>query len=243
MLQRFEGDEVTFTIDNRLRDKIRQIEIENGATLFMVLLAAFNILLMKYSGQEDIIIGSPEAGRHHADLHRVVGMFVNLLVLRNRPEAGKTFKDFLREVKENCIEAFENQDVQFDELVDRLNTQPDPSRNPLFDVCLFLQNFMEKAGKIKEKKSSQNYLNSVTQFDMELGAYEMTDGIYFCLGYSTALFKRSAVESFAKRYVEILEQLADNTDMDVRLKNITLTHKLAALRSNILANEEGDFKI
>ncbi|MGM1050753.1 MAG: condensation domain-containing protein, partial [Bacillota bacterium] len=93
-----------------------------------------NILLSKCTGQEDIIIGSPIAGRPHADLENIIGMFVNTLVMRNYPKSGKTYKGFLDEVKENSLRAYENQDYQFEELVDKLNLRRDISRNPLFDV-------------------------------------------------------------------------------------------------------------
>lgn len=240
-IQSFTAGEFVFVIGKDFRDKIRALEMQSGATLFMILLAAFNVLLMKYTGEEDIPVGSPVAGRPHADLLHVVGMFVNLLVLRNRPEGEKTFLEFLREVNKNCLQAFENQDVQFEELVDRLTVKKDPSRNPLFDVCFFLQNFSEAQGTIREKSWDHVDIKKFIQFDMELGAFEKTDGIHFTLGYSTALFKESTVEKFAGRYIAILEQVMSNTA--VQLKNITVTTRLQALRSNILEHEQGDFGI
>jgi non-ribosomal peptide synthetase component F len=106
----------------------------------MVLLAVYYVLLEKYTGQKDIVVGSPIAGRHHEDLQQIVGMFVNTLVLRNYPTEEKTFRQFLAEVRENSLQAFDNQDYQFEMLVDRLNLARDLSRNPLFDVMFVLHN-------------------------------------------------------------------------------------------------------
>jgi amino acid adenylation domain-containing protein len=240
-LQHFAGGDLAFSVDNELRNRLKDIEDRVGATLFMVLLASFYVLLMKYAGQEDIIVGSPVAGRHHAGLLRIVGMFVNLLPLRNRPRVDMTFEEFLDEVNTNCIRAFENQDVPFDELVDRLVMKPDPSRHPLFDVCFFLQNFSEKQDIGWENDPVPDNTNKPIQFDMELGAYEMTGGISFALGYSRALFKPSTVENLARRYVRILEQVA--VDPALRLRDIAVSETLMALQSDILAEEEGDFGI
>ncbi|WP_139384705.1 condensation domain-containing protein, partial [Salmonella enterica] len=101
---------------------------ENGSTLYMVLLAAYTAFLSRLSGQEDIIVGSPIAGRPHKDLEPILGMFVNTLALRTRPEGGKPFVQYLQEVRETALEAFEHQDYPFEELVDKLELTRDMSR-------------------------------------------------------------------------------------------------------------------
>ena len=97
-------------------------------------------MLSKYTGQEDIIVGSPIAGRPHYDLQNIIGMFVNTFAFRNYPASSKTFRQFLNEVKEHALTAYENQDYQFEELIGRLNIRRDISRNPLFDTMLVIQN-------------------------------------------------------------------------------------------------------
>ena len=106
----------------------------------MVLTAVVNILLAKLSGQEEIIIGTPIAGRRHADLEKIIGMFVNTLALRNYPVGERTFREFLGDVKERILMVFENQEYPFEELVDKLSLKRDMGRNPLFDVMFVLQN-------------------------------------------------------------------------------------------------------
>jgi amino acid adenylation domain-containing protein len=135
----FEGKEINFELSNRQTAVLKRIVQDEGTTLFMVVLALYNILLSRLSGQEDIIIGTPVSGRGHADLQRIIGMLVNTLALRNSPRADKTFKEFLGEVKEKALEAFENQNYPFEDLVDALNVQRDTSRNPLFDAMFVLQ--------------------------------------------------------------------------------------------------------
>ncbi|MCK5057807.1 MAG: amino acid adenylation domain-containing protein, partial [Candidatus Aminicenantes bacterium] len=112
-LQSFEGRVVRFTIAGNEKKALNRLALEQEVTLYMIVLALFNVLLAKLSGQEDIVVGSPTAGRDHADLQKVIGMFVNTLTLRSHPVAEKTFIDFLKEVKEKTLRAFENQDYPF----------------------------------------------------------------------------------------------------------------------------------
>lgn len=117
--------------------------------MYMLLLAGYTILLSKYTGQEDIIVGSPIAGRPHADLNGTIGMFVGTLALRNRPKGNMTFSEYVQTVKNNTLNAYENQDYQFDALIEHLGLTHDMSRNPLFDTMFDLQHaddFASEAG-------------------------------------------------------------------------------------------------
>jgi non-ribosomal peptide synthetase component F len=140
----FKGERVAFETGNDLAHELNRIARESGTTLYMVLLAGYNVLLHKYSGQSDIVIGSPIAGRPHADLENIVGMFVNTLPMRNYPHQNKTFKEFLEGVKDNALKAYENQDSQMDEIIDKLNLKKLPGRNLLFDTMFILQNMSAK---------------------------------------------------------------------------------------------------
>ncbi|MCY8281551.1 condensation domain-containing protein, partial [Bacillus inaquosorum] len=104
----FAGDKVSFTLDQEAASGLHKLARENGSTLYMVLLAAYTALLSRLSGQEDIIVGSPIAGRPHKDLEPILGMFVNTLALRTRPEGGKPFVEYLQEVRETALEAYEH---------------------------------------------------------------------------------------------------------------------------------------
>ena len=213
-IQSFEGDSISFKVDKEMAERLIMLASETGTTLYMVLLAAYNILLSKYSGQEDIIVGSPVAGRQHADLENVIGMFVNTLAMRNYPEHHKKFKEFLEELKENSLKAYENQEYQFEELVDNLVIVRDLSRNPLFDTMFALQNMDNRATGITELKfTPYEYENRIAKFDLSLTAVEERDGIGINIEYSTKLFKKETIERMAGHFVNILGQTVENPDI------------------------------
>lgn len=141
-IQSFKGDFIEFTLNGAVVDDIRRLSRETGATLFMVLLAAYNILLSKYTGQEDIIVGSVSMGRPHADLERTMGMFVNTVAHRNYPEGDKTVFDFLKEIKERSLDVFENQHYPFDELLDVLQVRREKAGIRSLIPCLFWRIWM-----------------------------------------------------------------------------------------------------
>src|SRR5262249_49644252 len=122
-------------------DRLTSIASQEGVSMFMLLLAFLNILLAKLGNQDDIVVGINTAGRQHADLENVLGLFVNTLALRNFPRKELTFREFLAEVKKTTLAGFDNQDYQFEELIDYLKIEPDLSRNPLFEVLMVYQNF------------------------------------------------------------------------------------------------------
>ncbi|MCP5053151.1 MAG: non-ribosomal peptide synthetase, partial [bacterium] len=134
------GDSIVFRLEEELSEKIYHLVKETQTTLFILLLAVYKVLLFKYTGQEDIIVGSPITGRSHADLEQVIGVFLNMLAIRNRPRKRQVFRDFLMEVKENALGAFENQDYPFDTLVRKLKLQGETGRNPLFDTEFAIHN-------------------------------------------------------------------------------------------------------
>ncbi len=220
-VQSFEGDSIQFEVDNELTNKLRQISKETGSTIYMVLLSALNVLLSKYSGQEDIIVGSPIAGRPHSDLENIIGMFVNTLAMRNYPAGEKTFKEFLREVKEKALGAYANQDYQFETLVEKLNVARDLSRNPLFDVMLILQNMdmgeIEAEGiKISPYKSE----DKVSKFDITINAMELRDRINISIQYCTKLFSKASIERMYKHFENIMYEVTEN--IDVKLSEIEM---------------------
>ncbi|WP_151738070.1 condensation domain-containing protein, partial [Paenibacillus tengchongensis] len=139
-VQHFEGSSLTFELGRELTGKLHALAKAAGSTLYMVLLAAYTTVLSKYTGQEDIVVGSPIAGRPHADLQGMIGMFVNTLAMRNFPAGELTFREFLEQVKENALKAYEHQDYPFEQLVEQLDVRRDMSRNPLFDTLFVLQN-------------------------------------------------------------------------------------------------------
>ncbi|MCR8937086.1 non-ribosomal peptide synthase/polyketide synthase [Brevibacillus laterosporus] len=210
----FQGDRFIFGTGTNLMQELYRIANETGTTLYMVLLATYNIFLSKYSGQEDIIVGTPIAGRTHADVDQIMGMFVNTLALRNYPVGTKTFKEFIEEVKQNTLQAYENQDYPFEVLVEKLDVHRDLSRNPLFDTIFILQNTDKKVFEI-ENLTFHPYITEVKQakFDLTLEATEENMEIVFCLEYCTKLFKKETIEQMASQFLQIVRAVTENPEV------------------------------
>jgi amino acid adenylation domain-containing protein len=198
-VQGFAGSSVDLTIDSSETRGLKKLAKSGGVTLYMMLLAMFSVFISKLSGNEDIVMGTPAAGRRHADLEAVIGMFVNTLPLRNYPSAQKPFDGFLYEVKEKTLKAFENQDYPFEALVENVSAARDISRNPLFDIMFNLQNQAEHTTDFPGKESYA-YESRVSKFDMTLAGVEVGDELHFSLEYCTTLFKRETIERFIKYF-------------------------------------------
>ncbi|MCX8132274.1 MAG: amino acid adenylation domain-containing protein [Clostridia bacterium] len=207
-IQSFEGDRISFAPDDELTRRLKQLAADTGTTLYIVLLAAYNVLLCRYTGQEDIVIGSPVAGRGHSDLENVVGMFVNTLAMRNYPSYDKTFMDFLSEVRQNAIGAYENQDYQFEELLEKLNVKKDLSKNPLFDTMFTLQNIDVSELRRDNLVFSPYELDCKTsKFDFSIQAVEKAEAINFNLDYCTGLFRHETMERFKNHFLNLLSDI------------------------------------
>ncbi len=211
------GDRIGFGLTNEIKNQVKKLAKENGTTLHMTLLAFYNVLLSKYTNQDDIVVGIPIAGRKHSDLENVIGMFVNTLPIRNCPEEKKTFVEFLQEVKENALNAYENQDYQFEMMVDKLKVQRDLYRNPLFDV-MFDMHTAEKQRTILEQnlkfKPGQSQTNTA-KFDLTLDGLETENGIIFTLEYNTDLFERKTIERMSQHLVNIIEKGIKNPEIQI----------------------------
>jgi amino acid adenylation domain-containing protein len=208
----FKGDSVLDQLDRELVDQLSRLARENRVTLFMVLITAYYLFLAKYTGQTDIIIGTPTAGRRHEGLHHVIGMFVSTLALRNYPEPEKTFQAFLKEVGENVLTAFDNQDYPMEQLLEDLNIQRDLSRNPIFDTLFVLQNIEVDNVKTGGLESSRyEFKRRMGQFDLLINATENQSGIDLEINYCTSLFQRATVERFGRHFANILKEVAQNT--------------------------------
>ncbi|MCP5104184.1 MAG: amino acid adenylation domain-containing protein, partial [bacterium] len=216
-VQSSEGRTLEFEIPDI--ETLKALARSNNVTLYMFLLSLLNLWLSKLSRQEDIVIGTPIAGRRHADLQGVMGVFINTLALRNRPEGGKTFTQFLQEVRANTLEAFENQDYQFEELVEKVSVRRDTSRNPLFDIMFILQNFDIQPGEIPEveieglKLKPYPFERNTSRFDLTLTTYEKTDRLLVKLEYCTRLFKEETIRRFFGYFKTIVTALTGNPEM------------------------------
>ncbi|MBI5804930.1 amino acid adenylation domain-containing protein [candidate division TA06 bacterium] len=235
-VQSFEGDRVSFRLDPRLSGSIRRLARENGATLYMTLLAAYSILISRYSRQEDLVVGTPVAGRAHGGLDQLVGMFVNTLALRIKPEGGKSFGHFLNDVKACVMEATQNQDYPFDRLVEKLAIPRDVSRNPLFDAMFAMQETDDSNIEFSGIRLKPYPLKTgISQFDLTMDAVDSPSGILIILEYSSRLFGRDRIERMGDHFRNILEEVS--RDPGIKLSEIDILSE--AERRKLLVEYNG----
>ncbi|WP_240505100.1 non-ribosomal peptide synthase/polyketide synthase [Nocardia mangyaensis] len=212
--QSLRGDKVSFTVDADLHAALVALGRGHGATLFMVVHAAFAALLARLSGTDDIAVGTPNAGRGEAELDEVIGMFVNTLVLRTRVAGDRPFAELLTAARTADIAAFSHADVPFERLVEVLNPARSTARHPLFQVGYSFQN--HERGRLELPGltvSDIEFDTAVAQFDLHLFALDhyteagAPAGIEMALGYATDLFDAETARRFAAQLRRVLESV------------------------------------
>ncbi|PWB82960.1 MAG: non-ribosomal peptide synthetase, partial [Methylocystaceae bacterium] len=194
-----------FVVNEKTTRALRTLGREENATLFMTLLAAFQILLARHSGQTDICVGSPVANRRLVELEDLIGCFVNTLVLRGDVSGNPSFRDFLARVRETALGAQEHQDVPFERLVEELQPQRDPSRSSLFQALFVLQNAPASELKLSGLRIEPMATSSgATKFDLSLSVIEHDGQLFAQFDYATALFDAETIAGLADRYVALL---------------------------------------
>ncbi|TSC19086.1 condensation domain-containing protein, partial [Corallococcus sp. Z5C101001] len=208
-IQTHEGAALSVRIPRSTSEALKALAGREGATPFMVLLAAFQVLLSRYSAQDDISVGTPIAGRTQAETEGLIGFFVNTLVLRSRVEPEAKFRDLLAQVRGTTLAAYEHQHLPFEKLVEVLQPVRDPSRSPLFQVMFALQNAPTEALRIPGLTFQQVAAEAHSaKFDLTLTLQDSPEGFVGGLGYSTALFKHGTVERMASHLLTLLEAVA-----------------------------------
>ena len=204
-----EGDHYHFSFDKELSEALNDYAAENKASLFMVLLSGFYGILSRYSGQRDIVIGSPIAGRNHQDLEELIGFFVNNLAIRIKTKNDTSFKDLLNIVKNKTLLSYGNQDYPFDKLVEDLGVEKDLSRSPLFDVMFTLQNKLDQSTRTSFENISVDRFsneNNTSKYDLTLTGTETFDQIHFTIEYCTRLFKEETIKQFSEHFQRYLRE-------------------------------------
>lgn len=209
-----QGDGYAFELNTAQSKALRALADAEGATMFMVGLALYNVLLSKLSHQSDIVIGTPVAGRNHADLDNIMGMFVNTLALRNYPRTDKTFRTFVAEVKTRTIQCFENQAYPYEELIDELKIERNTGRNPLFDVMFAFDNFDQSGFALPGLKfESNNSPVTIAKFDLSLSAIEGDNVVRFHFEYAKDLFDHTTIERYGGYLRNIIDQVTRQADI------------------------------
>src|SRR5215471_12947517 len=201
------GSERIWSFRSHIAAAVKKFSRQEGATLFMVLIAAFKVLLHRYSGQKEILIGTPIANRNRREVEPLIGVFVNTLVLRTDLSNYPTFRELLAGVKQTALDAYANQDVPFEKLVEVLQPERDLSRSPLFQAMFVLQNAPMPALRVGDIEMAPLIVEGETsKFDITLAVMEQDDGaLSGWLEYNTDLFDKSQVERMIGHYETILE--------------------------------------
>ena len=208
-VQSSRGATRSFKINEGLSERLKELSHQHGATLYMTLLAAFKVLLYRYTNQEDICVGTPVAGRSHQELEGLIGYFINTLALRSRIRGEMAFSELLEEIKTTTLEAYSHQEVPFEKVVDAVVKDRDISRSPLFQVLFSLQNTPEvpelKLGDLH--LTTENQQHTTSKFDLSLFIRETSAGIQGTVEYCTDLYNEGTIERMISHYINLLESI------------------------------------
>jgi amino acid adenylation domain-containing protein len=210
------GASISFQLPVELTHRLKAMGTREGATLFMCLLAAFQVMLSKYTGQQDIAIGTPVANRNRTETEGLIGFFVNTLVLRTRLDGNPTFREILKRVRNVALEAYQHQDMPFEKLVEELAPERDLSRTPLFQVMLVLQNTGQQDLCLPGIEVTRIHCGEhVAKFDLMLTFEEKQGAIAGAYTYACDLYERQSVNRFAEHLLVLLMSMTSNPDLPV----------------------------
>src|SRR6185295_18719565 len=208
-------------LSTKLSEQLRDLSRRHGSTLFMTLLAAFDLLLCRYAGQEQALVGSPIANRNRSETEGLIGFFVNTLVLRGDVRGNPSFGELLRRVRETALSAYAHQDLPFEKLVEELQPERDMSRSPLFQVMFVLQN---APGEVLELEglslSGVESAGDTAKFELTLGMQELGDMVVGSISYNRDLYEAETIERLAASYERVLQTVV--TDAEQRVLEIDL---------------------
>ncbi|HAG82187.1 MAG TPA: non-ribosomal peptide synthetase, partial [Cyanobacteria bacterium UBA12227] len=235
-IQTFQGATYTFALSQEQSIALKTLSQQEGSTLFMTLLAAFKTLLYRYTGSEDIVVGSPVANRNRAELEGLIGFFVNTLVLRTDLSGNPTFRELLSRIREVALGAYAHQDLPFEKLVEELQPQRNLSYNPLFQVMFVLQNTPKSEITLSGLTLSAVESDRTTaMFDLTLYMEETDSGLIGTFEYSTDLFEANTIARMAGHLQTLLSGIV--TDRDRHLYELPL---LPEAETNTLLREWND---
>ena len=212
-VQTFPGARQSLALSKTLTRKIKALSDQEGMTLFMVLLAAFQTLLHRYTRQDDIVVGSPIAGRTRSETEGLIGFFVNALVLRVDLSGDPTFREVMRRVRKVALEAYAHQDLPFEKLVEELQPKRDLSRSPLFQVLFNMRNFSDR--RIELAGLEVEILPpppAMSKYDLTLYAPEQDGSIQLQVVYNTDLFGDARMVAMLSQLEHLLSQIIENPD-------------------------------
>jgi amino acid adenylation domain-containing protein len=213
LVQTFHGAVHSVQLSRDLSESLQSLSRREGVTLFMTVLAAFQVLLHRYTGQDDIVVGTPIANRNREEIEGLIGFFVNTLVMRTDTSGNPPFRELLKRVRRVSLDAYAHQDLPFEKLVMELRPERDLSLNPLFQVMFALQNAPVSNLELPGLTLSHMGIETTrTRFDLEVHLWEAEEGLRAAFVYNTDLFDPDTIKRMAGHYQRILEGIVDNPD-------------------------------
>ncbi|WP_369033844.1 non-ribosomal peptide synthetase/type I polyketide synthase [Streptomyces adonidis] len=210
-VQSFEGGSLSFRVDQDQVDSLEAIARENGVTLFMTVVSALNVLLHRFSGSDDIVIGTPVASRHHSDIENLLGFFANTVVLRTDMAGDPTFPEVLSRVSDVAKSAYAHQDVPFELLVSELLPERGMSMNPLFQVCFVLQpRLPDDFRRDTVFTGGRELRNDTSKFDLWISLAEEENGLRGEVEYNSDIFDHATIERIVAAYRLLLDAVVDS---------------------------------
>jgi len=218
-LQSYAGATHAFTLDAQLTSRLANLAERQGGTLYMVLLAALKALLQRYTGQEDICIGSPIANRQYGETEGLIGMFVNTLAMRSHVRSDDSFAALFAQVKATCVEAYDHQDAPFEKVVEVVGPQRNLAMSPLFQIMMVLQNAETRAAWDPRIRVYPLH-TGVSKFDLTLFFNETADGLAGSIEYATALFKPETIARMVTHFKALCQAIVATPSAKLRELNL-----------------------
>ncbi|QSV52967.1 MAG: amino acid adenylation domain-containing protein [Dolichospermum sp. UKL201] len=215
-IQTFNGAHIEFALSSELTTKLTKLSQEQGVTLFMTLLAAYDTLLYRYTGTEDILVGTPIANRDRSEIEGLIGFFVNTLVMRTHVSGNPSFCELMTRVRDIAMEAYTHQHLPFEILVEALQPERDLSHNPLFQVMFILQNApMSDLDLTGLSVTSLPIENAISKFDLTLSMENTANGLVGVWEYNTDLFDSQTIERMTGHFVTLLVAVVENPQQQI----------------------------
>jgi amino acid adenylation domain-containing protein len=244
-VQTFRGTSQTMMLSQRTAEGLRELSQHHGATLFMTVLAAFNVLLYRYTGQDDLLVGTPIANRNRGETEQLLGFFGNTLVLRTDLSGDPTFLDLLARVRETALGAYAHQDLPFESLVDELQPKRDMSRTPLFQIMFVFEN-AEASPTLALANLALSHVETTmgaAKFDLTFGVSETEQGMLVSMEYNTDLFEDATIKRMLAHYKLLVEGVIANPEQHIATLPLLTgreRRRLLAERSKTVAESSGE---
>src|SRR5262245_34511673 len=213
----YRGGRERIELGREVSEGLKRLSQREGATLFMTLMAAFKVVLMRYSGAEDVSVGTVIANRTRKEVEDLIGFFVNTLVMRTDLSGNPGFRELIRREREVALGAYARQEAPFEKLVEEINPNRDLSRSPLFQVMMVLQNTGRAEIDLRGLKVRElDDETKTAKFDLTLTLAEEREGIAGCLGYSHDLYEEETIRRMVRHYEKVVKEVVRDVEQHVR---------------------------